>query len=68
MASGAIIRVICDDGPYQGMRYMNADTGAILYSTAPETADCVYQLVQQSGWMHSSMPHARLVTPAQAEA
>ena len=58
MTSGAIIRVVCDDGPGEGLQYIDADTGHILFNDAPETARSVYKIDKQPGYTHSSLPHA----------
>ena len=60
MTSGAIIRVVCDDGPCEGLQYVDADTGRILFNDSPEAASCIYLIDKQPGYTHSSLPHAHL--------
>jgi len=44
MSSGAIARVFCVDGPCQGERYVNLDSGRILFSDCPDCARSVYRV------------------------
>src|SRR6266704_514911 len=44
MHSGAIIRVFCVDGPCEGLRYLNPDTGRVLFSDVAEAERAVYKV------------------------
>jgi hypothetical protein len=33
MQTHAILRVVCDDGPFEGVQYMDEDSGRILFTT-----------------------------------
>jgi hypothetical protein len=44
MRSGAIIRAFCVDGPCQGIRYVNYDTGHVLFSDVADGDWCVYKI------------------------
>ena len=66
MNSGAIIRVVCEDGPCQGLQYLDADTGRVLFSTAPQAASCAYQIDRRPGYRYSPHPRARLADTAPA--
>jgi hypothetical protein len=44
MSSGAIARVFCVDGPCQGVRYINLDTGRVLFSDWPDGAHGIYRI------------------------
>lgn len=45
---------------------MDVDSGRILYSEIPEAATAVYQVEDQPGYMHSSLPRAHLVDSGDA--
>jgi hypothetical protein len=44
MRSGAIIRVVCVDGPCQGLRHVNHDTGHVLFSDVADGEWCIYKI------------------------
>lgn len=44
MSAQAIIRAFCVDGPLAGMRYLDADTGAVMFIDHPDIAHCFYKL------------------------
>ena len=58
VTSGAIIRVVCHDGPCRGPQYMDVDSGRILYSEIPEAATVVYRIEGQPGYIHTNIPPA----------
>ncbi len=60
MDTGAVIRVLCDDGPCKGPQFMDADTGHILFNDSPGAAASVYRIENQPSYTHESTPHARL--------
>jgi hypothetical protein len=35
MQTHAILRVVCDDGPFEGVQYMDEDSGRILFTDSP---------------------------------
>jgi hypothetical protein len=63
----AIIRVICDDGPFKGVQYMNEDTGRTLFADSPGAARYVYKLVESATSAPASVPHVRLVEIIEAD-
>jgi hypothetical protein len=63
----AILRVICDDGPFKGVQYMDEDTGRILFTDSPGAARCVYKLVESATSAPASFPHARLAEIIEAD-
>jgi hypothetical protein len=44
MPSGAIVRVLCVDGPCQGLQYLNPQTGRIVHSDVADGAWCIYRV------------------------
>ena len=66
MNSGAIIQVICEDGPCQGLQYLDDHTGRVLFSDAPKAAACIYQINRRPGYRYSPYPYARLAATAPA--
>jgi hypothetical protein len=61
MHARAILRVVCDDGPFKGVQYLDEDSGRILFVDSPLAARCVYELVERAASTPASFPHARLV-------
>ena len=67
MRAHAIIRVFCDDGPFEGVQYMDEDTGRILFTNSPLATHYVYELVERATSAPASYPHARLVEITDAD-
>ena len=44
MQSGAIIRAFCVDGPCQGLRYVNHDSGHVVFSDVTDGDWCIYKI------------------------
>ena len=42
--SGVIIRAFCVDGPCQGLRYVNYDSGHVLFSDVADGDWCIYKI------------------------
>ena len=60
MHSGSIIRVFCVDGPCEGLRYLNPDTGRVLFSDVADADRAVYKLSEgeTSGTIFGTYPTA----------
>ena len=60
MRAHAVIRVFCQDGPFRGVRYLDPDTGRVLFVDASLAARVVYELVDTAVSVPASVQQARL--------